>query len=120
MSVCQSLWFWAVDRGKGGRRDGEIFPSISRVLVPLADTLPLCCSLLEVCVCVCVCMLAQSKVVVAAADRETCSVFVGLVSRGSGSWIPSVTNQSIILAIEQLYIPSGSNIASKFTFYPEI
>lgn len=35
---------WWREEGGG---DGEIFPSISRVLVPLADTPPLCCSLPE-------------------------------------------------------------------------
>lgn len=48
-----------------------------------------------------VCVLAQSRAVVAGADRETGLVFAGLVIAGSGDWISSGISQSIILAIEQ-------------------
>lgn len=50
------------------------------------------------------CVLAQSRAVVAGADRETGVVFSGLVIAGSGDWISSGSSQSIIVAIEQLYL----------------
>lgn len=64
---------------------------------------------------VCMCVLAQSRAVVVGADRETDSVFAGLVSGGSGGWIPSVTSQSIILAIEQLYISPWQHFLLNFS-----
>lgn len=81
VSVCQRLWFQAADGGKKGGGNGEVFPSISKVLVPLADTRLFFCSLPECCLRV----LAQSRAVVEGTDRETGSDFTGLVSRGSGA-----------------------------------
>lgn len=57
---CQSVrvfWFWMADRVKQGWLGIEFFfSSISRLLVPLAETLPLCHSLLKCRMCVCVLM----------------------------------------------------------------
>lgn len=66
-----------------------------------------------VCACVCARTLAQCRAVVAGADREPGSVFVGPVSGGSGSWIPSMTSQSVILAIEQLYVSPWQHFTQK-------
>lgn len=54
LSECLVPDGWLREWRGGRRRDAEIFPCISRVLVPLADTLPLCSSLPECIVCTCV------------------------------------------------------------------
>ena len=80
VSVCQSLWFWTADGGKGGAGGlGEIFPSISRVLVPFGThthTHTHCHSAVHSQNAERV--LARSRAVVAGADRETGSVLAGL------------------------------------------
>lgn len=87
VSVCQRLWFQAADGGKKGGGDGEVFPSISNVLVPVGKLF--WCSLPE-----CrLCALAQSRDAVEGADGETGSVFAALVSRGSG--VASIWDQSV-------------------------
>lgn len=116
VSVCQSLWFRMADGGKKGEGDGEIFPSISRVLVPLADTH--CHSAVHSQNAVCVCVLAQSRAVVAGADRETGSVFAG--PRQWRKWRRDfMCNQSVNHPIEQLYISHLSITAPKCAFYSD-
>lgn len=59
----------------------------------------------------------QLRAVVAGSDRETGLVFAGPVSGGSESGIPSVTRQSVVLPIEQLYFSAQIALClSKLTF----
>lgn len=70
LDVCHSVRVfgsgWQVEGRRGGGSRG-FSPSISRVLVPLANTVPLCRLLPECNGCV----LCQSRAVVAGPDRET-------------------------------------------------
>lgn len=68
-------------RGAVGNRD--FFSSISRLLVPLAGTLPLCHSLLKCRMCV---RVNAVRIVVSGADGETGFAYSGWVSGGSESW----------------------------------
>lgn len=103
VSVCQSLWFRTADWGKEGQGGWRDFPLHQQSSGPFGRhtaTLPFTPRMQ----CFFVRVLAQARAVVAGADRETGSVYAGLVAWGSGNRIPSVTSQSIIQAIEQLYI----------------
>lgn len=101
-----------------GEEAAEAFsPSISRVLVPLANTAPLCRLLPECNACV----LCQSRAVVAGPDRETSLAFTGLVSGGNGDRVglhlgPVTQSLGILTSCA---FPLGIITAAKDGFYLE-
>lgn len=119
--MCVSLSVFGSRRlieGSGMQRVERFFPSVSRVLVPLADLLPPCSSL----PCFCERVLTQSRAVVTEADGETGSAFAGLVRGGrggiGGSDEQSVSHSCYWTAVFTV-LPPGSVTASRFVFRPQ-
>lgn len=120
LDVCHSVRVfgsgWQVEGRRGGGSRG-FSPSISRVLVPLANTVPLCRLLPECNGCV----LCQSRAVVAGPDRETSLAFTGLVSGGNGDRVglhlgPVTQSPGILTSCA---FPLGIITAAKDGFYLE-